>query len=166
MNLREAVKACRGCDLYKYATQAVFSKGPQNAQIALVGEVPGDQEDLKGAPFVGPAGEVLDRALSEVRLNRAELYVTNAENDTSQSTDWVQFVFHRVCDRSTGGHCGAYSISPSKLDAFLTFLDGEVTAGRVVVRTTAQVIDQGTITYHPDKCDPATGTNCIGPPPS
>ena len=100
------------------------------------------------------------------KLSTLELYVTNAENDTSQTTDWVQFVFHRVCDRSTGGHCGAYSISPSKLDAFLTFLEGEITAGRVVVRTTAQVIDQGTIAYHPGKCDPITGTNCIGPPPA
>lgn len=76
--LREAVKNCRGCELYKYATQAVFSRGPQTAQIALVGEVPGDQEDLRGAPFVGPAGEVLDRALSQVQLRREELYVTNA----------------------------------------------------------------------------------------
>ena len=76
--LREAVKACRGCELYKYATQAVFSRGPQSAQIALVGEVPGDQEDQRGAPFVGPAGEVLDRALAEVKLQRADLYVTNA----------------------------------------------------------------------------------------
>jgi DNA polymerase len=76
--LREAVQSCRGCDLYKYATQAVFSRGPQSARVALVGEVPGDQEDLRGAPFVGPAGEVLDRALGEVRLVRADLYVTNA----------------------------------------------------------------------------------------
>ncbi len=76
--LREAVKDCRGCDLYKYATQAVFSRGPENAQIALVGEIPGDQEDLRGAPFVGPAGEVLDRALAQVQLRREELYVTNA----------------------------------------------------------------------------------------
>jgi DNA polymerase len=77
-SLREAVKQCRGCDLYKHATQAVFSRGPQSARVALVGEVPGDQEDLRGAPFVGPAGEVLDRALAEVKLNRDELYVTNA----------------------------------------------------------------------------------------
>lgn len=76
--LRDAVKECRGCELYKHATQAVFSKGPQNAAVALVGEVPGDREDLRGAPFVGPAGEVLDRALAEVQLRRDELYVTNA----------------------------------------------------------------------------------------
>ena len=76
--LREAVKQCRGCELYKFATQAVFSRGPQSARVALVGEVPGDQEDLRGAPFVGPAGEVLDRALAQVQLARNELYVTNA----------------------------------------------------------------------------------------
>src|SRR5260370_9941964 len=76
--LREAVKGCRGCHLYKYATQAVFSKGPQNAKIALGGEVPGDQEDLRGAAFVGRAGEVLDGALDAVKLNREDLYVTNA----------------------------------------------------------------------------------------
>jgi len=72
------VKECPGCDLYKYATQADFSRGPQDARVALVGEVPGDQEDLRGAPFVGPAGEVLDRALAEVQLRREDLYVTNA----------------------------------------------------------------------------------------
>jgi peptidoglycan/xylan/chitin deacetylase (PgdA/CDA1 family) len=94
-----------------------------------------------------------------------KLYVTNAENDTSQSTDWVQFVFHRVCDRSTGGHCGAYSISPSKLSAFLDFLQDEISGGRVLVRTTGQVIDQGGITFNASKCDPTTGTGCVGPPP-
>ena len=68
-----------------------------------------------------------------------ESFVLNAEADT-QATDWVQFVFHRVCDASTGGHCGAYSISPGHLSTFLDFLQGEVNAGRVVVETTAQVI--------------------------
>ncbi len=63
----------------------------------------------------------------------------NAVADT-QSTDWVQFVFHTVCDKSTGGRCGAYSISPGKLSAFLDFLQAEVNAGRVVVETTAQAI--------------------------
>ena len=76
--LRGAASKCQGCDLYKYATQTVFGVGPLNAKVALVGEVPGDQEDLRGAPFVGPAGEVLDRALNEVGLPRQELYVTNA----------------------------------------------------------------------------------------
>jgi DNA polymerase len=76
--LREAAANCTGCDLYRHATQMVFGRGPGDARIALVGEQPGDQEDLKGAPFVGPAGEVLDRALREVGLDRERLYVTNA----------------------------------------------------------------------------------------
>jgi uracil-DNA glycosylase family protein len=76
--LREAAQRCTGCELYRHATQMVFGRGPADARIVLVGEQPGDQEDLKGAPFVGPAGEVLDRALTEVGLDRERLYVTNA----------------------------------------------------------------------------------------
>ena len=76
--LRAAAARCAGCDLSRHATQTVFSRGPTGARIALVGEQPGDQEDLKGAPFVGPAGEVLDRALVEAGLARETLYVTNA----------------------------------------------------------------------------------------
>ena len=77
-DLARAAEGCRGCDLYRDATQTVFGKGPATARAVLVGEQPGDQEDLKGAPFVGPAGEVLDRALVEAGLPRAEVYVTNA----------------------------------------------------------------------------------------
>lgn len=76
--LRRAALSCRGCDLYRHATQTVFGKGPQTARAVLVGEAPGDQEDLQGAPFVGPAGEVLDRALNAAGLPREQVYVTNA----------------------------------------------------------------------------------------
>src|SRR5262249_28989192 len=76
--LQRAARACTGCDLYRHATQMVFGAGPADARIVLVGEQPGDQEDLRGAPFVGPAGEVLDRALSEAGLDRTKLYLTNA----------------------------------------------------------------------------------------
>jgi len=75
--LARAAASCRGCDLYRLATQTVFGKGPVSARAVLVGEQPGDSEDLQGAPFVGPAGEVLDRALVEAGLPRDELYVTN-----------------------------------------------------------------------------------------
>ena len=75
--LRRAAAACQGCDLYRHATQTVFGRGPASARAALVGEAPGDQEDLQGAPFVGPAGEVLDRALGEARIAREDVYVTN-----------------------------------------------------------------------------------------
>ena len=76
--LARAAEGCRGCELYKHATQTVFGKGPATARAVLVGEQPGDQEDLRGAPFVGPAGEVLDRALVEAGLPRGDVYVTNA----------------------------------------------------------------------------------------
>jgi uracil-DNA glycosylase len=76
-DLRAAAARCQGCDLYRHASQVVFGRGPTEAQIVLVGEQPGDQEDRQGAPFVGPAGEVLDRALAEVGLARDRLYVTN-----------------------------------------------------------------------------------------
>ena len=76
--LAKAAASCRGCDLYRHATQTVFGRGPSTAKAVLVGEAPGDQEDLQGAPFVGPAGEVLDRAIQAAGLAREELYVTNA----------------------------------------------------------------------------------------
>jgi uracil-DNA glycosylase len=76
--LREAVEGCRGCPLWQNATQAVFGEGRTRATVMLVGEQPGDQEDLEGRPFVGPAGRVLDDALAEAGIDRDTTYVTNA----------------------------------------------------------------------------------------
>jgi uracil-DNA glycosylase len=76
--LAGAVDGCRGCELYKDATQAVFGKGRASARLMLVGEQPGDKEDLEGEPFVGPAGRLLDRALAEAGIERSETYLTNA----------------------------------------------------------------------------------------
>jgi DNA polymerase len=76
--LREAAQHCRGCDLYKNATQAVVGEGPRTATIFLIGEQPGDQEDKQGRPFVGPAGALLDRALADAGIDRSQVYVTNA----------------------------------------------------------------------------------------
>jgi len=76
--LFEEARGCRRCDLYKFATQTVFGEGPLNASIMFVGEQPGDQEDLAGKPFVGPAGQILDRALGDAGVDRAATYVTNA----------------------------------------------------------------------------------------
>jgi uracil-DNA glycosylase len=75
--LREAVHTCRGCDLYRNATQAVFGEGARAADVMLVGEQPGDSEDREGRPFVGPAGRLLDNALEEAGIDRAATYVTN-----------------------------------------------------------------------------------------
>ncbi|WP_291845396.1 UdgX family uracil-DNA binding protein [Bradyrhizobium sp.] len=76
--LRQQADDCRACPLWKDATQTVFGEGPQSARIMLVGEQPGDQEDLAGQPFVGPAGQMLDRALKEAGIDRGKVYVTNA----------------------------------------------------------------------------------------
>lgn len=76
--LRTAARRCHGCDLYRDATQTVFGAGPLRAQIMFVGEQPGNEEDLQGAPFVGPAGRIFDKALAEAGIERASTYVTNA----------------------------------------------------------------------------------------
>jgi len=75
--VRAASKECRACDLWKRGTQTVFGEGPRRAKLMLIGEQPGDQEDLAGHPFVGPAGRILDRALAEAGIERATVYVTN-----------------------------------------------------------------------------------------
>ncbi len=76
--LREAVQDCRGCDLYRFATQAVAGEGPSTATIVFIGEQPGDEEDHQGRPFVGPAGRLFDRALADAGIDRSHVYVTNA----------------------------------------------------------------------------------------
>ena len=76
--MREAAKDCDACHLYKRATQTVFGEGPKSATMMLVGEQPGDYEDVAGKPFVGPAGKIMDQALEEAGIDRSQVYVTNA----------------------------------------------------------------------------------------
>jgi uracil-DNA glycosylase len=76
--LREAAAGCRGCGLYRDATQTVFGEGRRSADLMMVGETPGDREDLEGRPFVGPAGRELDQAFEAVGLDRRDVYLTNA----------------------------------------------------------------------------------------
>jgi DNA polymerase len=76
--LREAARGCRGCPLWEHATQTVFGVGPERPIAVMVGEVPGDQEDREGIPFVGPAGQLLDELLGRVGIDRSQVYVTNA----------------------------------------------------------------------------------------
>src|SRR5258705_5746455 len=76
-NVRAAARDCRACDLWRHATQTVFGKGARKAGLMLIGEQPGDAEDLAGHPFVGPAGQLLDRALEDAGIDRAGVYVTN-----------------------------------------------------------------------------------------
>jgi uracil-DNA glycosylase len=76
--LRAAAQSCKNCDLYRHATQTVFGEGSQRSKLLLVGEQPGDQEDLSGHPFVGPAGKLLDQCLEAAGIDRKKVYVTNA----------------------------------------------------------------------------------------
>jgi uracil-DNA glycosylase family protein len=78
VEMREASRECTACHLYKRATQTVFGEGPKSAPIMLVGEQPGDYEDVAGKPFVGPAGKIMDQALEEAGIDRKAVYVTNA----------------------------------------------------------------------------------------
>jgi uracil-DNA glycosylase len=75
--LQDAVQKCQGCGLYAFATQAVFGEGPRSASVMFVGEQPGDKEDVAGHPFVGPAGQLFDRALAAAGIDRETVYVTN-----------------------------------------------------------------------------------------
>jgi len=77
-SLREAARGCRACPLWRSGTQTVFGEGKKRARMLLVGEQPGDREDLEGRPFVGPAGRVLDDALLEAGIDRGDVYLTNA----------------------------------------------------------------------------------------
>src|SRR5438093_64881 len=76
--LKDAAASCKGCDLWAEATQTVFGEGAEHSRMMLIGEQPGDQEDLQGKPFVGPAGRLLEQALDEAGIDRRRVYVTNA----------------------------------------------------------------------------------------
>ena len=77
-SLKKAAAHCEGCPLFARATQTVFGEGPADARVIMVGEQPGDQEDVQGRPFVGPAGKLLDRAMEDAGMDRGTVYVTNA----------------------------------------------------------------------------------------
>lgn len=96
--LREAAAGCQACPLYRDATQTVFGEGPAAARLMLVGEQPGDQEDLQGRPFVGPAGQLLDWALAKAGIDRADAYVTNVVKHFK----WVPRGRRRIHNKPTG----------------------------------------------------------------
>lgn len=101
--LFEEARGCTRCDLYKFATQTVFGEGPLDARILFVGEQPGDQEDLAGRPFVGPAGAVFDDALERAGIPRSEVYVTNAVKHFK----FIQRGKRRIHNKPNGGEIEA-----------------------------------------------------------
>jgi uracil-DNA glycosylase family protein len=101
--VREVAAGCKACDLYKRGTQTVFGEGPAGAQVMLVGEQPGDAEDLAGHPFVGPAGKLLDRALEEAGIDRRLVYVTNVVKHFK----WEPRGKRRIHTKPNAGEIGA-----------------------------------------------------------
>jgi uracil-DNA glycosylase family protein len=110
--LREAALGCRGCALHENATQTVFSKGPASARLVLVGEQPGDIEDRRGEPFVGPAGKLLDRALEAAGHDPADTYTTNAvKHFKFRMSDDGKRRIHATPDAHDVGACRAWLIA-------------------------------------------------------
>ena len=109
--LREAVQECRGCELYRDATQAVMGDGPRSAAVMVLGEQPGDKEDLAGEPFVGPAGKVLDRALTEAGLPPADVFRTNVVKHFRFSGTRGKQRIHKSPSRVHVAACGPWLVA-------------------------------------------------------
>ncbi len=131
-SLREAAKSCQACPLYKGATCTVFGTGPAQARVMVVGEQPGDQEDRAGVPFVGPAGQMLDRALKDAGVERSSLYLTNAVKHFKFKLRGVERE-HRTPDKRESAACRPWlmaEIEQVKPKAILTL---GVTPGRALL---------------------------------
>lgn len=116
---REASKGCTACHLYKLGTQTVFGEGPRTARVVMVGEQPGDQEDIEGRPFVGPAGKLLDRALADAGIERNDVYLTNVVKHFK----WKPRGKRRIHEKPNSAEITACR---PWLEAELTILDPEV----------------------------------------
>jgi len=151
--------ACRRCHLWENATQTVFGEGPRDATMLFVGEQPGEQEDIAGRPFVGPAGQVLDRALTEAGIDRNDVYVTNAVKHFKFLPRGKRRI-HQKPDRAEIAACRFWlDIERAELRPRITVLLGATAAqavlGRLVTigreRGRAIPLDRGTglVTVHP-----------------
>jgi uracil-DNA glycosylase len=110
-SLRDAAQQCRGCELYQDATQAVMGEGPRTAPLMLVGEQPGDKEDLAGEPFVGPAGKLLDRALGEAGIDPASVFRTNVVKHFRFSGTRGKQRIHKSPSRVHVAACGPWLVA-------------------------------------------------------
>ena len=139
--LRAQARRCTRCPLYKTGTQTVFGEGPAKARVLMIGEQPGDQEDVAGRPFVGPAGKLLDRALAEAGLERSEVYLTN----TVKHFKWVRSGKRRLHQKPTAREIAACRVW---LDGELDLIDPELvvalgaTAAQALMGRTFRVTQQ------------------------
>jgi uracil-DNA glycosylase family protein len=114
-SLRSAAQGCRGCDLWEHATQAVVGDGPLSAALMVVGEQPGDKEDLAGEPFVGPAGRLLDRALEEAGISPDSVFRTNAVKHFRHAGTRGKQRIHKSPSRWQVAACGPWLLAELKL---------------------------------------------------
>jgi DNA polymerase len=149
--LRSVAHECEGCELYQDATQVVFSSGPATARLMLVGEQPGDREDLAGQPFVGPAGRLLDEALASAGTSRGEVYLTNAVKHFR----FEQRGKRRIHEKPDLRHMVACA---PWLEAEMKVVDPDVvvclgaTAGRAVLGRTVRIgAERGQLFAHEDR---------------
>ena len=154
--LRAAAAGCTGCELAGPATQTVFSTGSANARIAFVGEQPGDVEDQRGQPFVGPAGQLLDRALTQIGLRRADVHISNAVRHFRFSQDAPgRRRIHQTPDAAHVEACKPWLLAElAVVDPEVVVLLGS-TAGRALLGPTFRVMrDRGRLiprTARPDE---------------
>jgi uracil-DNA glycosylase len=140
-SLQEAVQGCRGCELYADATQAVMGRGPRDARLMVVGEQPGDKEDLAGEPFVGPAGRLLDQALDQAGIDPSTVYRTNVVKHFRFSGTRGKQRIHKSPSRMHVAACGPWLVA--ELDVVrpegVVLLGG--TAGKALYGATFRVGD-------------------------
>jgi DNA polymerase len=131
--LRKAALRCTGCELYKGTTQTVFSKGPVGARLVFVGEQPGDIEDRRGAPFVGPAGKLLDKAVAEVGIDPEDIYTTNAvKHFKFRSAGEGKRRIHQTPDASDVSACRPWLVAEFELLSPDVVVALGATAGRAL----------------------------------
>jgi DNA polymerase len=150
--LREAVQACRGCELYREATQGVMGDGRRTAALMLLGEQPGDHEDQQGEPFVGPAGKMLDRALADAGIDPEDVFRTNVVKHFRWSGTRGKQRLHKSPSRAHVAACAPWLAAELRLvrPTGLVLLGG--TAGKAVYGSSFRVGDaRGTITDWPEE---------------
>ncbi len=163
--LGQAAQGCRGCELFADATQAVFGEGSPGARVMLVGEQPGDQEDRKGEPFVGPAGRVLDQALELAGIDRAAAYVTNAvKHFRWKSTDTGPRRIHQNPSTRHVVACEPWLTSELRAVGPEVIVALGATAGQALFGAQFRVTrDRGTVTAWPPEKGPYAGNPVVVP---
>jgi DNA polymerase len=157
-DVRAAAAGCRGCDLWRQATQTVFGEGPSGAEVMLVGEQPGDREDIEGQPFVGPAGRVLDDALELAGIAREQAYLTNAVKHFR----WKPRGKRRLHERPLRSHmiaCRPWLRAEIEIvDPRLVVLMGAVAAQSLLAADFSVMRERGRVIDAPDGLPPVLAT--------